>query len=255
MSTNIRKTARQRRKISPYTTPSSPGRSARSDSPLDPSTFSSSILLADDHVEEGSKNTFAAYNTELTTKRAQVNDLYLAPNTPPEYAPLLISGLSTASESPVAEQSKLSALEQGDLYAVDATAQLVTEMTSSDEVFSNFLAQFNDWQPEAISAHNALSLHTPVVQHAIDNAPLSSLAALPSYEVQPTVNNAPYEYYGYSTEAVSLDAQFPQLDQFTTRNTVGVYPQVLYPQDVDQGCLYNPYAGTNAFAMQGLCLY
>jgi hypothetical protein len=276
------------------------------------------MLLMHDDVEEGSKNISLAYSTELITKRALVNDSHVAPNTPPENAPLN-SGSSTASESPVAEHPQLPVPDQ-DRCAAEAAAQSVTV---SDEV--NSLAQFNDWQSAAVY------LPTPMVSYSVDNVPVPTHATLPPYavddpyiptpaflsayavddtyiptpaalppygvdhapipapdflppyvvddayiptpaslplyavdnapvppsgsqlpyEVQSIVDNASYEYYGYTTEAVPFDAQLSQPDSWATPD-MGVYPQAVYPQDVNQGYFCAPHAGTSSFGMHGL---
>ncbi|KAF8547362.1 hypothetical protein OG21DRAFT_925475 [Imleria badia] len=141
-----RKTTRQRRKISPYPTSSSSRGSAEPSDPISNTYHSppaplpripegspcSSLLLAADDYVEGSKHTSAAYGTELITRHPQVN-LNHAEISFAEDAPLLTSdsGVSSGSEAPMGELSKLLKPEQEGLHAVDTTAQPVFDVTGS----------------------------------------------------------------------------------------------------------------------------
>ncbi|KAH0826317.1 hypothetical protein J3R83DRAFT_5263 [Lanmaoa asiatica] len=235
-----RKVARKQRRISPYntstTSTTSPESSARSVSPLNPSSgmhrsprpqgpqiLPSSLLLADGHVGDGIKNTSAAYSTELITKLSQVNDSLLTSSPQPETSLPLNSGLLTAPEAPVVEHPQLPVPEQGDLSSVDLSAQPFYETTLdqvSDAELDKFLSRFDD-----VPAYTAPSLPFPV-SSTVDNASMSTPAYPPSYEVSYIADNAPYEPYGYPIEAVSFDTQFQQPHSFAAPD-MGIYPQVI----------------------------
>ena len=216
-----RKAARKRRRNTPYATTSSPSMSARSVS-TDPSSPTSSILLSDDHTGEG-KNAPAAHSTELITKRAQVNDSKLAPNPRPENTPLN-SELSTASEAPTAEHPQLPVPKQGRLYAVDAAAQLVSEVFLSEEVLDNFLARFNDWQSPASS------LPTPMVSYTVGNVP--SPTTLPPYAVHDAYIPTPAAVPPYTVNNAPLPTSASLL-QYAVDNACIPIPASLPPYAVD----------------------
>ena len=201
---------------------------------------SSSLFPADHRVREASKNTSAAYSTELITKCAQVNDAHLAPAPRPN-APTLISGLGllTASEvPPVAEYPQLAMPQQVGFYAFDVAARPVPEMTINGEASDNLYAQFDGWQPGSLSlpapvdSYNAYlptSLPAPVVSHPVNNALVP--ASLPSPMVSYAVDNAP------------VPGSFPSpMLSYTVDNASIPTPAILPPYEVH----YSDYTANNA---------
>ncbi|KAI9569751.1 hypothetical protein HD554DRAFT_2170745 [Boletus coccyginus] len=233
-SASGRKAARQRRKISPYSTSSST-RSVGAGSPSDSSSNahpspSSFLSFSNEQVEGSSKNAWVEYNVEPIAQHAQVNDLQLAFNPYPENAPSFTSGsgVLTVSEEPVADHPQLLIPEQGDLYAVDAASQSISETTVSGD---DFYAQFDDI-PSA-----GPSLPKPVVAYGVDDfSPALFPSPVPSYTVDDALVPTPASW-----TLPSFDAHYAANNEPpSTAASLPAQPSFVHPQFEVQYTLHGP---------------
>lgn len=157
---SIERTTRRQKSIPPHTIPES--------------YPSSSLLPIGDHLEEGSRNMFPAYDSQLTVRYAPANDsLFALESRLDDVSLTSTSGVLNPSDVPVAMHPHQLMTEQGGYYTFNGATH-----TLSNGVCGNLSTPFGDWLPQVAPPYYDATLSFPSVQHAVENASVPTAESL-----------------------------------------------------------------------------